>query len=214
MTRIVLIRHGESVSTVERRIGGVRTCGGLSPLGRKQAEALAARLARTGEVQADVLVSSTIRRAVETAEIIAPALGELPIEEIAELGEHEPGPDCDGMTFDAFIERFGQPDWSGDPYLVGFPGGESLATFKHRAATALHLLAARYDGATVVVTCHAGVVDAGLRSLLNVSMAGVFELATANTSLTELTHNPPRWRLLRYNDAAHLEGLPHETPHA
>ena len=65
-----------------------------------------------------------------------------------------------------------------------------------------------------MVTCHAGVVDAGLRSFLNVSMAGVFELSTTNTSLTELSHNPPRWRLLRYNDAAHLEGLPHETPHA
>jgi 2,3-bisphosphoglycerate-dependent phosphoglycerate mutase len=212
MTRLVLIRHGESVSTVERRIGGVRTCGGLSPLGRKQAEALAARLARTGEIQADVLVSSTIRRAIETAEIIAPALGELPIEQIADLGEHEPGPECDGMTFDAFVERFGQPDWSGDPYLVGFPGGESLAAFKHRAATALHLLMQRYEGSTVVVSCHAGVVDAGLRSFLNVSMAGVFELSTTNTSITEFLHNSPRWRLLRYNDAAHLEGLPHDTP--
>ena len=86
MTRLVLVRHGESVATVERRIGGVRTCGGLSPLGRKQAEALAARLARTGEISADVLVASTMRRAVETAEIIAPALGDLPIEQIAERG--------------------------------------------------------------------------------------------------------------------------------
>ena len=74
MTRLVLIRHGESVATVERRIGGVRTCAGLSPLGRKQAEALAARLARTGELKADAVVASTMRRAVETAEIIAPAL--------------------------------------------------------------------------------------------------------------------------------------------
>src|SRR3954469_6994201 len=212
MTRIVLIRHGESVSTVERRIGGVRTCGGLSPLGRKQDEALATRLARTGEIQADVLVSSTIRRAVETAEIIAPALGELPIEQLAELGEHEPGPDCDGMTFDAFIERYGQPDWSGDPYLVGFPGGETLAGSKPRAAGALHQLVHEHEGKTIVVACHAGVVDAGLRSFLNLSMSGVFELSTTNTSITELVQNAPRWRMLRYNDAAHLEGLPPETP--
>ena len=41
MTRLVLIRHGESVSSVQRTMGGPRTCGGLSPLGRKQAEALA-----------------------------------------------------------------------------------------------------------------------------------------------------------------------------
>jgi probable phosphoglycerate mutase len=211
MTRLVLIRHGESVSTVERRIGGVRTCGGLSPLGRKQAEALATRLARTGELQPDVLVASTIRRAVETAEIIAPAVGDLPIEQIADLGEHEPGPDCDGMTFDAFVEQYGRPDWMGDPYLVGFPGGESVADFKHRAAAALHQVAHDHEGATVMIVCHAGVIDVGLRSLLDVSMFGVFELSTTNTSITELLHTGPRWRMIRYNDAAHLEGLPHET---
>ena len=59
MTRLVLIRHGESNSTVARVIGGHRTCSGLSPLGRKQAEALAERLAGTGEIVADVLIASS-----------------------------------------------------------------------------------------------------------------------------------------------------------
>jgi len=211
VTRLVLIRHGESVATVERRIGGVRTCAGLSPLGRKQAEALAARLARTGELKADAVVASTMRRAVETAEIIAPALGDLPIEQITDLGEHEPGPDCDGMTFDAFVERYGRPDWMGDPYFVGFPGGETVAAFKHRAALALHQVAHDHQDLTTVVVCHAGVVDVAMRSFLDVSLFGVFELGTTNTSITELFHSGPRWRLIRYNDAAHLEGLPHET---
>ncbi len=212
MTRLVIIRHGESVSTVERRIGGVRTCGGLSPLGRKQAEALATRLARSGEVTPDLLVSSTIRRAVETAEIIAPALGELPIERIPDLGEHEPGPECDGLSYDVFIERYGQPDWMGDPYVVGFPGGETVAAFKFRAATALHQLAQRHQDATIVVVCHAGVVDVAMRTFLNLPLTGVFELSTANTSITEVLHTGVRWRLLRYNDHAHLEGLPADTP--
>src|SRR3954469_17682935 len=105
MTRLVLIRHGESVSTVERRIGGIRTCGGLSPLGFKQAEALAARLTRTGEIKAEVLLASTMLRALQTAEIIAPALGELPVLSEAGLCEHEPVPDCDGLTYDEFITR-------------------------------------------------------------------------------------------------------------
>ena len=35
-TRLVLVRHGESVATVDRFIGGVRTCTGLSDLGRQQ----------------------------------------------------------------------------------------------------------------------------------------------------------------------------------
>ena len=212
MTRLVLVRHGESIVTVDRRIGGVRTCTGLSPLGRKQAEALAARLVRSGEITADVLVASTMHRAVETAEIIAPALGDLPVITDPGVGEHEPGPECDGLTYEEFLERHGQPEWSADPYVVGFPGGETVAEFKFRAGTALHRLAHEYDGGTVVVVCHAGVVDVAIRSLLNLPMNGVFDLATVNTSLTELVRNRPRWRLLRYNDAAHLEGLPVETP--
>ena len=64
----------------------------------------------------------------------------------------------------------------------------------------------------MVIACHAGIVDVALRSFLNVAMHGVFELATTNTSITELLHTGPRWRMLRYNDAAHLEGLPPETP--
>ena len=187
----------------------VRAC---RPLGRKQAEALAVRLARTGEVAADVLVASTMRRAIETAEILTPALGDLPIVPEPGVAEHEPGPEVDGLTFDEFVDRYGDPNWgAGDPYVVGFPGGETIADFRHRAATAFHRLAAAYDGATIVVVCHAGVIDVALRSFLDLSYHGAFEVATPNTSLTELTRPGARWRLVRYNDAAHLEGLPPET---
>jgi probable phosphoglycerate mutase len=213
MTRLVLVRHGESVATVERRIAGTRTCTGLSPLGRKQAEALASRLARTNEVMADVLVASTMRRASETAEILAPALGELPIVIDAGVAEHEPGPIADGLTFAEFVARHGEQNWStGDPFLVGFPGGETFAEFKYRAATALHRLAQAYDGATVLIVCHGGVIDVAMRSFLSLPMFGAFELQTLNTSLTELVRSGSRWRLLRYNDTAHLEGLPPESP--
>jgi probable phosphoglycerate mutase len=212
MSRLVLVRHGESVATVERRIGGSLTCGGLSPLGRKQAEALATRLARTGEIAADALVASTMRRAVETAEIIAPALGDLPITVDAGVAEHEPGPLVDGLTFDEFVEQYGRPNWAvDDPYIVGFPDGETVAEFKHRAATALHRLAHSHAGQTLVVVCHGGVVDVALRSFLSLPMIGAFELHTLNTSLTEVVLVGPQWRLVRYNDAAHLEGLPAET---
>jgi len=213
MTRLVLVRHGESVATIERRIGGTRSCTGLSPLGRKQAEVLASRFARTNEVMADVLVASTMRRAAETAEILAPALGELPIVIDAGVAEHEPGPHVDGLTFDEFVARHGEQNWSsGDPFVVGFPGGETIAGFKHRAASALHRLANEYDGATVVIVCHGGVIDVAMRSFLGLPMYGAFELQTLNTSLTELLRTGPRWRLIRYNDTAHLEGLPPESP--
>jgi probable phosphoglycerate mutase len=211
MTRLVLIRHGESVSTYERRIGGSLTCGGLTELGRQQAEALGARLARTGEITADVLVASTMRRAHETAELVAPGLGGRPVLLDPGVREHEPGPEVDGMSFDDFEARYGSPNWDRDPFVVGFPGGETLADFTHRAASALHHLVHEHAGASIVVVCHAGVINAGLRSFLQVPLVGGFDLHTLNTSITELDNRGERWRLLRYNDAAHLEGLPAAT---
>jgi probable phosphoglycerate mutase len=212
-TRLVFVRHGESNTTVARVIGGYRTCSGLSPVGRKQTEALASRLARTGEISADLLVASNFARAIETAEILAPALGELPVVVDPDMGEHDPGPGFDGVTFDAYLEEHGMPDWENDPFGVSFPGGETLAEFHHRVGRGLHRLVQENDGRTVVIVCHGGVIDAAFRTLLRLPMTGSFELRTTNTSLTELVRvRVGRWRLLRYNDAAHLEGVPLETP--
>ena len=67
MTRLILVRHGESQVTVNRVIGGPRTCSGLSELGRQQAARLRERWAATPEFTADVVVSSAYPRARETA---------------------------------------------------------------------------------------------------------------------------------------------------
>lgn len=212
-TRLVLIRHGESQVTVRRVIGGPRTCSGLSELGRRQAERLATRLSETGELAGvAALYSSSYPRAIETAEVVASALG-VPVDEDVRFGEHDPGPECDGLRFDEFVERFGMPDWQGDPHAVTFPGGETLAAFHHRVGEALSEVGRRHAGGLVVVACHGGVVDAAFRSLLRLPQVGGFELHTLNTSLTEFARTRSGgWRLARYNDAAHLAGLPAETP--
>lgn len=211
-TRVVLVRHGESVVTVNRVVGGPRTCSGLSELGRRQGERLRSRLERTGELEATALVSSAYPRARETAELIAPALG-LGVQVVDGFGEHDPGPDCDGLTFQEFIDRYGMPDWEADPFTVTFPGGETVAAFHHRVGVALTEVIEQHEGGTVVVVCHGGVIDAILRRATRSPMTGDFDVHTLNTSLTELVlGRPGRWRLVRYNDAAHLEGLPAETP--
>ena len=67
---------------------------------------------------------------------------------------------------------------------------------------------ADHPGRTIVVCCHGGVVNAVLRMALRTPATGDFELFTTNASLTELLLvRPGRWRLVRYNDAAHLAGL-------
>ena len=215
MTRLIFVRHGESNTTVARRIGGYRTCTGLSPLGRMQAERLRDRLAASGEIEADVLISSQFDRARETAEIVAPALGGRPIEIVDGFGEHDPGEECDGITFDDFVERYGQRDWESDPYSIGFPGGETLAKFHLRIGEAIADTVRRHADKTVVIFCHGGVVDAALRQAMKAPAVGAFDIWTLNTSITELQLvKPGRWRLLRYNDHAHLVGLERETPKA
>lgn len=207
-TRLVLIRHGESRATVERFVGGPRSCTGLTDLGRLQAEALRNRLSAGHDVEASALIASNFPRALETANIIAPAVGSLPVSVDSGWGEHDPGPDCDGMTYDEFIERFGMPRWDGDPHDVVYPGGETISQFHDRVMETLRRTVRKHEGGTVVIACHAGVIDAVMRQTLHMHQTGKFELHTQNTSLTELVHvQGSKWRLVRYNDAAHLNGL-------
>lgn len=211
-TRVFVIRHGESNTTVARVVGGPRTCSGLSDLGRRQCERLAARLTEWGDLTGAHLYASHYPRAIETAELIAPALGDAPVVIDDGFGEHDPGPDCDGLTFEEFLGRHGMPDWDSEPFAVTFPGGETIAELHHRVGEALHRVTSRHPGETVVICCHGGVINAILRWVLHAAPSGDFELMTSNTSLTEMQLVAPgRWRLLRYNDAAHLAGLPPAT---
>lgn len=210
-TRVVLVRHGESNVTVKRVVGGPRSCDGLSELGVLQAERLRDRLAETREIEATHLYSSAYPRARETADIIAPAFG-LDVFVEAGFGEHDPGPECDGMTFRAFVDAYGMPDWESDPHTVSFPGGETVAEFGLRVGAAFSRAVQAHRGGVVVIVCHGGVVDVLMRLALRAAPTGGFELHTKNTSLTELVQaRADRWRLIRYNDAAHLGGLPTET---
>ncbi len=217
--RLVLIRHGESQVTVKQVIGGHRTCSGLSDLGRLQAERLRDRLATTHELDGAVLISSQFDRAVETAQIIGPAIAgaELLIE--SGFGEHDPGPGLDGMSFAEYVDTYGSPNWDGDPHYEVFPGGETLAEFHLRVGATVARTLETHAGRTIVVSCHGGVVDAVFRQLLRTAPTGSFDLWTTNTALTEFArtapsadapgeHCAPKWRLVRYNDAAHLAGLP------
>ncbi len=212
MTRLVLVRHGESKTTVARVIGGHRTCTGLSALGGQQVERLRDRWSGGNEVSADVLISSQYARARETAEILSPALGGLAVVEDAGFGEHDPGPDCDGMSFDDYVERYGTGWWEGDPFGTSFPGGETIAAFQFRIGQTIRRTIDTYRDQSVVVSCHGGVIDAALRLALKSPPTGAFEIHTLNTSITEIhLVKDNLWRLIRYNDVGHLDGLPAQT---
>ncbi len=210
-TRLLLVRHGESQAQVDRVVGGPTGCSGLSDLGRRQVRALARRWNDHGPA-ADRLLASTLPRAVETAEILSPALGELKVEQDGQLCELEPG-ECDGLSWDDYQDRWGT-DMRADPYAPLSPGGESVADFLLRVGRTLHRIAVDHVGSTVVVACHGGVVDGSLMCFLGLPLQRVadLDLRATNAAVTEwLVEIEPgrslRWTLRRYNDTAHLEGL-------
>ena len=221
-TRLVLIRHGESRSSVDRVVGGHRGCTGLTERGVRQAEALRDRLARTGELAgASVLLTSLLPRAIETAEIIAPALGDLAAKQHCDLCEIHPG-EGDGFSWDEFEVRYRRGGGaSANPYEASAPGGESWAGFYTRVGTALSRTAIEYAGQTVVVVCHGGVIEGAFAALGNLALRRPFDVHVENTSITQWTFETPdgvgfgpgpghrlaRWRLDRFNDAAHIAGL-------
>jgi 2,3-bisphosphoglycerate-dependent phosphoglycerate mutase len=209
-TRVVLIRHGESQVAVDQVVGGHEGCTGLSDLGRRQATLLRERLARTGELaDASALYASVLPRAIETAEIIAPALGDLKIRTECALCEVHTGDEVDGMTWVELRERFGEFVYEpGSEHVPWGPGTETWAEFIHRASRQLWQLVRDHEGETVVVACHGGIVNASFTAFGNLPVARRgFWMLSENTAMTEWQHDPdlPQpWLLVRYNDAAHL----------
>ncbi len=203
--RIVLVRHGESTCALKGLVGGLRGCSGLSARGARQVEALRDRIAETRELEPTAaLYSSVLARAVETAEILAPALGNPAVKTDCGLCELHPG-ECDGMSWAEAKAVYGERDFTVDPYKPVSPGGESWAGFLGRVEANLEALAERHTGQTVVISCHGGVIDGSLIVFLGVARLGTgLALRTQNASMTEWDVTDRRWRLVRYNDAAHL----------
>ncbi|HUY20833.1 MAG TPA: histidine phosphatase family protein [Acidimicrobiales bacterium] len=205
-TRVVLVRHGEAACNVAGVIGGRTGCTGLSPDGRRQAAALRTRLVETGELSgAGALYASVLARALETAGIAAPGIGggAAPVADCG-LCELHPG-EADGLTWDEYRARFGDVDFDVRPDAVVAPGGESWTSFVARASGAVARLADAHKGELVVVVCHAGVIESTLLAFLPVAPdRGRLGLPTEHTSITEWERDGEAWRLVRYNDAAHL----------
>lgn len=213
-TRIVLVRHGESLAQERRVVGGHDGCKGLSERGRRQVGALRDRLAGSGELAgATTLYSSVMARAVETAQILAPALGDLAVESDCDFCENHPG-EGDGLDVEEYERRWPFPeDWT--PRSRRDPGGETFEEMGGRVRRRLDALIERHPGETVVVACHGGVVVHAMLRWLDIEPADRNRawINPVNSSLTEWHFAAnPFWKdtlpveLVRYNDHAHLHG--------
>lgn len=207
--RLILVRHGEGYAGFDGVISGPRGCRGLTERGRRQAEALRRYLTATGRVHSEVLLASVLPRAIETAQIIAPALGLEAIRQECDLCEIHTG-EADDLTWTEYATRYGSFNMESEPERVFAPGGESWMTFHQRVLKMCRQIAAEFTDQTVVAVCHAGVIMASIRVLFGVPHPGTgAQLRPVNTGMTEWEHDQQldRWTLKSFNEHAHLLDL-------
>ncbi|UYP17530.1 bifunctional RNase H/acid phosphatase [Rhodococcus sp. Z13] len=200
-TRLLLLRHGQTPLSVERRYSG-RGNPPLTELGREQALAAARRIGARGGVAA--VVSSPLGRARETATAAADALG-LPLTVHDGLIETDFG-DWEGLTFGEAAER--DPElhrrWLGDT-SVRPPKGESFDEVAKRIEVVRDDLLAEYGGSTVLVVSHVTPIKTFLQLALESGPSLLYRLHLDLASLSIAEFYPDGGSSVRLvNDTSHL----------
>ena len=202
-TRLLLLRHGQTALSVERRYSG-RGNPELTELGREQAALAAKRLASRTPSDVSAVISSPLGRARETAESAATALG-LPVTVHDGLIETDFGA-WEGLTFREAAER--DPElfktWLGDT-SVAPPGGESFDTVTERVLQARSEIVADNGSSTVLVVSHVTPIKVLLRSALDVGPSILYRLHLDLASLSLAEFYPDGGASVRLvNDTNHL----------
>ncbi|GBE23485.1 phosphoserine phosphatase 1 [bacterium BMS3Bbin01] len=211
MATFLLVRHGEAEGNLDHRFIG-QSDAPLSPVGRRQAAAVSARLAR---MPIDRIISSDLCRAVDTVLPAANELG-LTIDQDPRFREIDNGR-WKGLLATEIAERWPEL-WarytSGED--VPRPGGETWADVRHRVVNALADIAADSpDNSLVVVSAHGGPTLAlaswacGLRPKGNLYQVPL--MPPWNASITII--RAPNPHLIAFNDVGHLPLELQHSPH-
>jgi phosphoserine phosphatase len=165
MTTVYLARHGESDWNVERRWQG-HADRPLTERGRAQAEALAEKLAG---VHLDAIYASDLRRAWETAQVVAAPRG-LEVVRLPELREVDVG-SWSGFTRDECADRFPDAFLRWQEGGSGWDDGESYEDMGVRIVGAVQRLAAEHPDGAILVVSHGGPIRAVHAHALGVDIA-------------------------------------------
>lgn len=216
VTTVILLRHGRSSANTAGVLAG-RTPGvQLDDVGRRQAEAVADRLAG---IPLHRLISSPMERCQQTIAPLAAATG-LPVELDDGLAEVDYG-DWSGR---ALKDLAREPLWKvvqQYPSAALFPGGESLGGMSSRVVAAVHAIldaelrhpaapaspANPAGGRTVLLCSHGDVIKALLADALGMHVDAFQRIVVDTASLSVIRYTPFRPFVERFNDCGDLEAL-------
>jgi len=199
-TRLLLLRHGQTQLSVQRRYSG-HGDPELTPLGLAQAAGAAARIGRLDGVAA--VLTSPLRRARQTAEAVAAATG-TPLHVRERLVETDFGA-WEGLTFVEARDRDPElhADWLGSEEVAP-PGGESFAAVGRRVEAELADLLQEYPGVTLVLVSHVTPIKMLLRGALQGGPGVLYRLHLDLAALSIVDFYPDGGASVRLvNDTSH-----------
>ncbi|MDF3308691.1 bifunctional RNase H/acid phosphatase [Rhodococcus sp. T2V] len=200
-TRMLLLRHGQTVLSVDRRYSG-RGNPALTEIGLAQANGAASRFAGNDGIAA--VVSSPLGRAQQTAAAAAKVLG-LPVTVHEGLTETDFG-EWEGLTFREAADR--DPElhrkWLSDT-SVRPPAGESFDEVRERIVKVRDDLTATYGGSTILVVTHVTPIKTLLQLALDAGPSLLYRLHLDLASLSIAEFYPDGGSSVRLvNDTSHL----------
>ncbi|MCY1423707.1 Phosphoserine phosphatase 1 [compost metagenome] len=204
LTRLILTRHGHVDWIAPERFRG-RAELPLSELGKRQAEAVALRIA--GSWQPDAIYTSPLSRCIHTGEAIARATGStaLALDGLADTDYGQ----WQGLTHDEVRQRW--PDehrtWLESPDLAAIPGGESLADVLARGLRVLREVLQRHAGKTLVLVGHDSINRVLLLQFLGLPLARYWRLKQEPCCINEIVAEAGVFTIQRINETYHLAGV-------
>lgn len=200
MTRVYLIRHGQTVWNKEMKYQG-HSDTALTEEGLRQARQVAQRFANE---KIAAVYASDLSRAYNTAEAIAGKHG-LPVATLPALREINFGV-WEGLTYTAINEK-----WSDDmrvlyttPDELVIPGGETFRQLKERAGNAMDSLVKNHPDETIAVVSHGGTIRTILCAILNIHLNHVWNIRQDNTAVNIIDYYSEKTIVSLVNDAHHL----------
>jgi glucosyl-3-phosphoglycerate phosphatase len=203
VTRLVLVRHGQTAWNLQGRAQG-HTDVELDEIGRAQVRAMVPYVAG---MTPTALWSSDLVRARETADRLAEATG-LTVHLDARLREFDAGARA-GLTLVEFAERFPEAhaSWQEGHVTGHVPGAETIADVRARMVPALHdAWNSTAPGQTTVVVAHGACLRVSLLAFLGWPeslLTGLRGLDNCGWAVVEANPSGQRIRLASYNETAH-----------
>ena len=208
MNRIYLVRHGENPANITKEFSCRHVDYSLTAKGVVQAQQTAAFFADKG---IDEIYASPLKRAAETAEIIADHVGQplTLMEEFREVdvGELEQHPTPENWLRHNCVLG----GWlNGQPH-VQFPGGDSYYTLSDRMRRGIAQISANKRGKNIVVVAHGGIITVSLRELcpdadLQQLLGGIMNNCAVSEIMVQLLGGQPVGKLVTWADDRHLHG--------